>query len=129
MQDLLPETILKAWESDTPGRLGGLIRMAGKDPANVFGSREVKDHEWIGWVVDLPGIGAGRIIRSIIHPLGKLMFDLEYDDPVSVVWLEGDGVYIPFQDRPERHETVHRYYGESLLTILSRMGGRAYKTD
>lgn len=117
----LPEAILEAWAPDTQAKLGGLMEIAGLDPADAFLPRSVKDHPWIGLEIDFPfpEVGKGRIVRCIIHPLGKLMFDVEFPEPVPPIHGVAPNFHVVLKDKPAYCQQTHRFFGEELKAILA----------
>jgi hypothetical protein len=73
---LAPDVLLR-WEQ---AKLGGWMELAGIEPADCFCVKQIKDHPWIGQTVDFPfpQVGTGRVISCMTHPLGQLMFDVEF---------------------------------------------------
>ncbi len=122
---MLPETFLRTWEPDTIEKVGGWLGLAGADLDDLFLVKGFPDHPWLGWRVHFPGIGTGKIIRSLFHPKGYLTFDLLYDDPVPKVDLCNGKIEVPFKNNPGYHWDLHRYTGQDLLEILKLLDGTA----
>lgn len=114
----LPEAILSAWDADTPAKLGGLMQMAGNDPAQEFRSRAIKAHPWIGLEIEFPfpEVGRGRITACLIHPRGKLMFDVEFPEPVPSIQGLAPNFYVALKSHPEQ---VHRFFGSELKALIA----------
>ena len=115
----LPEAILDAWESDTQAKLGGLMQMAGIDPVEAFMPRAIKDHPWIGLEIafQFPEVGRGKIIRCIIHPRGRLMFDVEFAEPVPPIHGLAPNFHVVLKDNPDCYQTIHRFFGHELKAL------------
>jgi hypothetical protein len=120
----LPDAILHAWEPDTQTKLGGLMQMAGIDPVEAFMPRAIKDHPWIGLKIDFPfpEVGRGRITNCIIHPRGKLMFDVEFPEPVPSIHGLAPNFYVALKDNPAQYEQLHRFFGHELKALAEIPG-------
>ncbi len=118
MMTALPEAITRAWEADTQAKLGGLMQMAGIDVAEAFSTKRVVDHPWLGLTIrfPFPEVGEGRIVDCMTHPLGQLMFDVDFPSPVPPIH-GGSNPYVALKDRPEYHETSHRFFASELLSL------------
>ena len=115
----LPDAILHAWEPDTQAKLGGVMQMAGLDPVEAFMPRAVKDHPWIGLEIEFPfpEVGRGRIIRCITHPKGRLMFDVEFPDPVPSIHGLAPNFYVALKNDLTYHHQLHRFFGHELKAL------------
>jgi len=84
----------RAFPSDVRESIGGWFRLAGFDLEETL-PKSVKDHPWIGCTVTFPCFAEngwfsnGKIVRCIVHPLGRLMFDIEW--PVRCPPIQGGG--------------------------------------
>jgi hypothetical protein len=116
----LPDPNFEAWEPDTQAKLGGLMQMAGIDPVEAFMPRAVKDHPWIGLEIEFsfPEVCRGKITRCIIHPRGKLMFDVEFPEPVPPIHGLAPNFHVVLKDNPDYHQTVHRFFGHELRAMI-----------
>lgn len=92
------------------------MELAGVDPEKVFASREINKDEWVGARVATP-VGEGTIIRSIIHPRGKIMYDVKWDEPTKPVFFRGNNTD---WEQPESlaEEDVQRFYGDELYSLV-----------
>jgi hypothetical protein len=120
----LPDAILQAWDSVDPGKLGGWMALTGIDPEEVFRSKAIRDHPWLGLEVSFPfpEVGKGQITRCVIHPRGQLMFDVTFPEPVPPIQGAGPEFRVVLQDSPEHYQEVYRFFGHELKAILE--GGR-----
>jgi hypothetical protein len=115
----LPDAVLEAWAPDTQAKLGGLMQMAGIDPVQAFMPRAVKDHPWIGLEIEFPfpEVGRGKIIDCIIHPRGKLMFDVEFPVPVPSIHGLAPTFRVVLKDNPAYYQSIHRFFGHELKAL------------
>jgi len=112
----LPDALMEAWEPDTQAKLGGIMQIAGIDPVEQFSSKKIKDHPWLNLQVKFPfpEVGNGIIRECIIHPLGRLMFDVFFPNPVPPIHGYGERYEVVLKDRPEHHQQWHRFFAEEL---------------
>ena len=117
----LPDAILEAWKPDTQARLGGIMELAGIDPTEAFMPTGIKDHPWLGLEVEFPfpELGQGQIIRCIIHPKGRLMFDVEFPEPVPPIQGVGQNFHVVLKDNPAYHQHIHRFSGCELKALIA----------
>lgn len=113
------DVLLRAWDHDTPAKPGGLMELAGVDPADVFRVRKIKDHPWLGLMVKFPfpEVGEGRIVNCLTHPLGKLMFDVAFPEPVPPIHGVAPEFRVILKDNPAYHQLEHRFFGDELLAL------------
>jgi len=117
---MLPDTFLRAWDHDDPQKLGGAIELAGLDFDDLFIPRGIKDHPWIGQTVQFPfpEVGEGKIVNCVIHPYGRLMFDVLFPNPVPPIHGSGpDNFRVVLNARPIWHQMEHRFFGHELKQL------------
>jgi hypothetical protein len=128
---LSADTILRAWEHDTPAKFGGFMELAGIDPADAFRVRKVTDHPWLGLTVrfPFPEVGEGRIVNCLTHPYGKLMFDVVFAEPVPPIQGIAPRFRAVLKDNPAYHQLEHRFFGDELLALSQLADSAATDTD
>ena len=96
---ILSKNVLsKAWDSNSLKDLGGWLELVNIDPTKIFSSKNIKDHEYIGKKVYLKEIdkagydGVAVIENCLIHPSGKLLFDIRFNQPVPDFFITSKGV-------------------------------------
>lgn len=111
---MLPKAILEAFPSDTYQKLGGIMELAKVDLD--FFPKSIKDHPWIGGKIKFkfPEIGKGKIINCLIHPSGKLMFDVFFHEPVPPIY----GGKVVLKDNIQYHQQYHRFLGYELKELV-----------
>jgi hypothetical protein len=116
----LPEAGLEAWDSADPEKLGGIMELAGLDPASVFLPRAIRDHPWLGLDVEFPfaEIGKGKITHCLIHPKGQLLFDVTFPEPVPPIHGTPPHFRVVGKENLDYYQTVHRFYGHELKALL-----------
>lgn len=108
--------------------LGGVAQLAGIDLEERL-PKSVKDHPWMDCEVTFPafaddGFVGGKIVRCIVHPLGRLMFDILWPAPVPP--LHGHGYRRPLgwevvlRDRPEYQELETRMFGHEIVELVKQ---------
>jgi hypothetical protein len=110
----LPDAILEAWSRDAMKELGGLMELAGLDPVEIFASRTIGDHPWLGLEVrfPFPEVGKGKITRCLTHPSGALMFDVTFPKPVPPIH---NGQVVRIENL---YCNLHRFFGQELKGIV-----------
>jgi hypothetical protein len=125
--------------NDIMGKLGGWAAVAGVDLLDTL-PKSVSDHPWIGQTVTFPyfvengWFTDGKIIRCIVHPQGKLMFDVEW--PIRCPPIHGSGyrgecgyevvLKTPPLHRPTEkdehgclyHDKTSRHFADELLELV-----------
>lgn len=108
--------------------LGGIAELAGIDLEDSL-PKSVKDHPWIGQTITFPifadkGFVGGRITNCLVHPLGNLMFDVTWPDPV---WpIQGSGYRQPhgwevvLEDHPAYGSNYMRMMGYEIAELVKR---------
>src|SRR5688572_8349130 len=111
----LPPAMTRLWEPDSYASLAGLAELAGKS-AEFEDAHRVRalDHPWIGLTVTLPN-GTGTIRKCLTHPLGRLMFDVAYPEPVPPV----QNKVAVLVDRPDCHQMEHRFFADTLAELAT----------
>lgn len=111
----------RAYDNDV-WKLGGIARIAGVDLEDTL-PKSVKDHPWIGLKVTFPdfkdeGYKDGKILNCIVHPQGKLMFDVCFPDPIPPIHHRGSyGYELVLRDHRRYHEQVHRFFGDEIAAL------------
>jgi len=115
-----------AFPSDVREQLGGWCQVAGFDLEDTL-PKSVKDHPWIGQTVFFPifatdGYVDGKIIDCIVHPLGKLMFDIQFPTPVPPIHGHGycgeTGWEVVLRTNKDYHQQIHRMFGDEIAELV-----------
>ena len=116
---MLPEAITRAWSSNAQEELGGWIQLAGGDVVEVFASRSISDHPWLGLEVEFPfvEVGKGKITRCLTHPKGELMFDVVFEVPVPPIHGYPGRYEVALKDYPAYHRYEHRFMASMLQNL------------
>ena len=119
---LSKEVLSKAWESDSLKSLGGWLELNNIDPMKVFNTKNIKDHEYIGKKVYLKEIddagynGVGVIDNCLIHPSGRLLFDIRFDQPVPDFFTTSKGVTLLTHRKADSE--IHRVFISELQSYF-----------
>ena len=111
---LSKEVLSKAWESNSLENLGGWMELANIDPSQVFRTRNIKDHEYIGKKVFLKELeeagynSVGIVINCLIHPKGRLLFDVDFRQPTPDFFINSQGVNLLTHRKPDCE--IHRVF-------------------
>ena len=118
----------EAWKPDTQEKIGGWLELAGIDVQNVFKTRSIEDHPYIGkniyfkFLDDYGYPCIGKVIKCLIHPGGRLLFDLDFSDPIpSILFPVGSRNEFTLLDGSGYNQEIRRFsidelqeYGESV---------------
>lgn len=102
-------------------KLGGIARLAGVDIEDCL-PHSINDHPWIGQFVTFPrfsdhGFRRGRIDRCIVHPRGKLMFDVHFPNPVPLLHKSTDWEVVTSYKYAYVQDL--RFYGNELFELVN----------
>jgi hypothetical protein len=119
MNKKLPKALMRAWEHDTQAKLGGLMELAGIDVADQFRVRAIPDHPWLGRKVKFPfpEIGTGTVSHCLIHPMGELLFDISFPDPVPPIQGYEGHWEVVLKDRLDYYQQIQRMNARMLYEL------------
>ncbi len=108
---------LQMWDSDFWGKCGGLAQLAGLDRTDVMPTTlDYHDKHIVNKRIRLDKLGDGFIERCIIHPRGRLLFDVIFDEHRLNFNVEDDGS-IEWCDYIEEITNYHRFLGSVLVQL------------
>ena len=120
---MLPKCPLnhEAFDSNIRQDLGGWCQIAAIDLEESL-PKTIKDHPWIGRLVTFPqfvdyGYKDGKILNCIVHPLGKLMFDIEYATPVPPIHGYSGHYRVALVNKLDYYQSIVRMFGDEIQEL------------
>ena len=112
----LDDSVLsEAWQPDALQNLGGWLELAGIDPLDVFKTGNIEDHPYIGkkiyfkFLDDAGYPCEGTVINCMIHPRGRLMFDIQFSNAIpDILYPVGQRQEFTLIDRGKYNGFIER---------------------